>query len=164
MKINSLHLRLIHAWMCTKDHKCKCKQVWIDTFSHQEPALIQDSKVHSLLLVCEQQKWEGFRGESLLETDLLQVYVSTCPLCSAHSWTARIYIAKWNGTRLWFRTKFKRLTPKSLQSVSLHVIYMFVFWTQLLIIVLVTWIKEAEVFLLSIEHMSTHPLTCWHQK
>lgn len=48
MKINSLHLRLIHAWMCTKDHKCKCKQVWIDTFSHQEPALIQDSKVNSL--------------------------------------------------------------------------------------------------------------------
>lgn len=95
MKINSLHLRLIHAWMCTKDHKCKYKQVSTKNRHSFRIARL----IHYTVLECEQQEWEEFRGGSPLETDLLQVYVSTCPLCSAHSWTAHIYIAKWNGTR-----------------------------------------------------------------
>lgn len=64
MKINSLHLRLIHAWMCTKDHKCKCKQVWIDTFLHQEPALIQDSKVYSLYLYVDSRNEKNSGGKA----------------------------------------------------------------------------------------------------
>lgn len=98
----------------------------------------------NLLLECEQPKWEEFRGGKRGK-GLLQIYVKTCPLCSVHSWTACLqYVAKLDG-RPWIRTEckwlLKYLVCKKICEFT-HDLFLFMFWMQLFLLVLITWIKK----------------------
>lgn len=61
---------------------------------------------HSLLLECEQQK------SAIKKQNCYSFCQDLSSSCSAHSWTAHVCVAKWNGS-LRFRKECKHLTSES---------------------------------------------------
>lgn len=130
----------------------------------------EDTKVHSSIACVwtdEMRRIQGGNAGKRTVTNLSRLVLFVQHILEHH-----VYVAKWNGRLLWIRTECKRHLPNDCSSMLLQKkIYMWVYVWFIYVHVLNAafytcphHIKQAEVFLLRREHMSTHPLACWHQK